>query len=149
MAKLVEAPIPVVAAAVVPQFVSPEQWPEGPGWLAAFLMGVWVILWALDKMGRLPFKGDRADAKLVIELPAEHVDRVKAIHGVVTREHPDKPGFFLVWDGSGKLEKALLDSLERQERLVAATVATLEAVQASLRGLHQKVDELSEHRRSA
>lgn len=58
MLRLLEAPVPIIAAAVVPQLapilIGAEEVARGPGYLAVALLGAWVVLWFLDRIGKLP-----------------------------------------------------------------------------------------------
>lgn len=58
--RLLSVPVPLFAGVVVPQ-VSPELLDRGPGWLATALLGAWVTLWFLDRVGKLP-GASRADS---------------------------------------------------------------------------------------
>lgn len=56
LALLLAVPVPALVAAVVPQ-VQPELLEGLPGWVATGLLGVWVTLWFLDRVGKLPGRG--------------------------------------------------------------------------------------------
>lgn len=55
--RILNLPLPVIAALLVPQMEPPQI--TGPGYLAAFFGGAWLVLWYLQQIGRLPGAGDR------------------------------------------------------------------------------------------
>ena len=56
MRNFFDIPVPVLAGAALPQNLPPEIFMGGPGWLAALLLGAWIVLWFLDRTNRLPFQ---------------------------------------------------------------------------------------------
>ena len=73
MLRLLDLPLPVLAAMVVPQ-VAPDMLqvpdvPEGPSYIATGLLAVWVTLWFLDRIGKLPGRpqGERRNAAFTPE----------------------------------------------------------------------------------
>lgn len=82
MLKLLEVPIPPIAAAVIPQ-VAPSfvgGAPEGPGWVATFLLGGWVVLWFMDRIGKLPGRpqGERRSTSAFTDKDRELLGRISA-----------------------------------------------------------------------
>lgn len=82
-ADLFSLPVPALAAVVVPQ-IDPDLLGGLPGWLATGLLGVWVTLWFLDRVGRLPGRpeGERrahvftTDDRKKLEFVADRVERL-------------------------------------------------------------------------
>ena len=53
VARMLDAPVPIAVAVV--QGTAPDGLVGGgPGWLMGALFGVWLVLWLLDRIGKLP-----------------------------------------------------------------------------------------------
>lgn len=57
MLKSLSIPIPPIAVGAL-QMTTPGLSESGPGWLATLLLGVWVTLWFLREIGKLPGKAE-------------------------------------------------------------------------------------------
>jgi hypothetical protein len=124
---------PVVPMALAAQV--PGQLPDEitPGWLMAFMLGVWVLHSIMDAAGKLPWSRDP-------QIPSLKVDK---IHDIVSREDAEKPGYYMVWSSTAE-RRQFERQLRDHEKLVGATIETLEALKRSLASLHQKVDRLED-----
>lgn len=154
---LVLAPVvPMAAVAAFPQIPGIDAAVQTtPGWVAVGAVWVWVTLWFLDRVGKLPggSKAPQGPQILVVstdDLRAVTPDRHKAdeVHEIVSREDPEKPGYKLVWSSS-KERRDLERKLDEHSKLMHATIETLDAMKRSLAALHKKVDEMHHDRRSA
>lgn len=145
----------VLVTPVVPFGVAAFQVPEigdvTPGWLTAAFVGAWVVLWLLDRIGKLP-GGSQFDTPRVMVVEPDKLkelladpNQVAKIHEVVTREDSDKPGYYMVWS-TGKERRALERTMDDHGKLMHATIETLEAMKRSMASLHAKIDELNDRR---
>lgn len=97
--KLLQLPIPVLVA--VAQIDVPPEMATGPAWVSVFLAGVFVVLWALNAMGKLP--GGGSERRAVSYTPADRdrdqvvLARLTEIHEIVTEKEPGVAGWRLVW----------------------------------------------------
>lgn len=139
--KLLEWPIPPVAAAVVPQVAPTIVAPEGPGYLATAILGAWVVLWFLDRIGRLPGRplGERrtesfttSDRALLMEIGAslqrsekarmserevlEHMERLYNL--LAYRDHEDGIERFLKFMQDTKVAHKTIDEICDRLRLI-------------------------------
>jgi len=86
-------PLPVIAALLVPQMEAPHV--TGPGYVAAALGGAWLVLWWLEKIGRLP--GGSGGERRGHTFGDRDRARLDEVHKTVTREDAAKPGWPMVW----------------------------------------------------
>jgi len=49
-----QMPIPFLLGVVVPQTLPLDAFSNLPGWVATAFLGVWVTMWFLDRVGKLP-----------------------------------------------------------------------------------------------
>jgi hypothetical protein len=153
MHSIVLAPVvPLAAVAAFPQvpgIAAGEQ--TTPGWVAAAFVGVWVTLWFLDRIGKLPGAAKTEAPQLVVVEPDKlrellvDPSQVARVHDVVTREDPEKPGYYMVWSTS-KERRDLEKKLDDHAKLMHATIATLDAMKRSIATIHKKLDAMNEQR---
>lgn len=90
--RLLNLPLPIFAAALVQQIEPPAI--SAPAWVTAFLVGVFVLAYVLNLVGKFPgAAGERRESGYT---EADRT-RLTEVHGVVTREDSDKPGWHMVW----------------------------------------------------
>lgn len=92
MTKILAIPWPVVLAAAT-QVIEPLE-VDGPAWMTAFLVGVFVVLWALNAMGRLPFQSMDRRAHPFGDTERQKFDQM---YEIVTAEDNTKPRWRKVW----------------------------------------------------
>ena len=90
--RLLDLPIPVIAAVIAPQIEPPEM--STAAWVAAIVGVAYVLLSYLNWIGRLP---GAAGERRVGGFGDDDRARLTEMHAVVTREDVDKPGWRMVW----------------------------------------------------
>jgi hypothetical protein len=95
MKSLFTLPLPIFVGALAMQGNGPSI--EGPGWLMAALTGVFVVLWLLNAVGRLPGGGPKNGPTT---FGTGQREQLAELHWIVTREDRDKPGWPMVWSSA-------------------------------------------------
>ena len=102
MLRILNAPLPIITAVVMQEIPQPMM-TGGPGWAVAVLTGIFIVLWFLNAIGRLPgASGDRRTASFRDEDRA----RLVKVHEIIVREDPDKPNWPMVWRASKEMRDA-------------------------------------------
>lgn len=148
MASVLLGPVvPMAAAVQVPELPTELT----PGWVSAFLLGLWLAHAILDRAGKLPWAAPAPAQSLTVvevnnlrEIMADP-SKVDQIHQIVTREDSTRPGFYLVWS-SAKERQDFENKLDDHMRLMHATIDTMDAMKRSLSSAHNKLDSLIEKR---
>lgn len=160
--KILTFPIPVLSAGLSQLF--PAGMDGAPQWILSFLMGAWVILWLMDKMGKLPSNGkERREGRVNLK---EDIDKlheiVKELHQWHT--HEDRPGWKIWWfdreyinhvisalgevktaiDKQSELTARHSRLLEDHEKIVGINVETLRAMREQINQANSKIDHLIE-----
>jgi len=146
---LLNLPLPILMAPLAPQIpgMAPATVQDGPGWVAVFLLGAWVVLWVLKEIGKLPGQDRNA---ITVTLPEKRAHQFDEVHRIVTREDPEKPGYAMVWSSRAERDalQRTLDmarkTIESHEALLGVEISTLQAIQHSLAQVHAKLDQLAE-----
>lgn len=81
---VLQVPVPAIATILLPQQDLPEM-AGAPDWLMVFLLGAWVAITYLDKVGKLPGTSGSA----VFGFTDDDRRRVREIHGLMTHRGPD------------------------------------------------------------
>ena len=85
---LMQFPAPAFLAAAVPQ-VAPQLVEGAEGWLAVFLLGVWVTIVYLEKIGKLPGGKPETPTPILLSFNADDARRLKEVHGLMTFRRED------------------------------------------------------------
>lgn len=101
MMRLLNLPIPVFAAILVPQIEPPQM--SAPAWVAAIIGVAYVLLSYLNWIGRLP--GATAERRAGGYGDDDRARLVK-VHEIIVREDPDKPNWPMVWRASKEMRDA-------------------------------------------
>lgn len=119
-AHLLAMPMPFLLGAVVPQ-VDEHLLQGAPGWVATAFLGVWVTLWFLDRVGKLPGRseGDRR----VHAFTTDDREMLRGLHRL-----------FLHRDGEDGIER--FPAFMRDRKAAEAEVASL------LRQVNEKLNQL-------
>lgn len=143
-------PVPIFGAA----FLEFPPGVEEPSWIMAALVGAYVVLWLLDKIGVLPGTSKERREASFTPLDRAHLDRV---FEVISREDPDKPGWPMVWSPSRERREArehlrtlaelAADNAElakELKNLTSLNVEVLRTMERSLNDMHQRQADLSD-----
>ena len=102
MLRVLNAPLPIITAVVMQEIPQPMM-TGGPGWAVAVMTGVFIVLWFLNAIERLP--GARGNRR-VASFHDEDRARLQEIHRTVIREDPDRPGWPMIWRSSKEMRTA-------------------------------------------
>lgn len=107
--RLFGLPLPILAAAAQLQ-VMPGV--SGPGWFMGAVTAVFVVLWFLNAIGRLPGATGERRTTCFNEKDRE---KLAEVHRNVTREEPERPGWPMVWTSAreGREIRDLLTSVAK------------------------------------
>jgi hypothetical protein len=137
--RVLEVPLPFVVAAVLqaPEVIpgaAPVLVPEGPAWFLGLLSGVWLVVYVLDRFGKLPNKGGgRTDQQVT------HLHKLLA-----TEDEDGRPRVLRHFEDTKRLESLMerqVEISEEQVRQGRDHHNLVGYVTDSLKSLHQKVDE--------
>ena len=132
--KILSVPIPVLIGAVVVQV--PEYLNSAPGWVVAFLVGAYVIVWLLNQFGLIPKKFRNGNK--IVHFTEEDRERLERIGEIIIRDDPNEPGWPILWSHWRECRdcKAVLASmnnlLEDHHRVNTATLETLAMLKSFL-----------------
>lgn len=143
--RLLNAPVPIIAAIAAQELAPPRV--EGPAWVTAALAGAFLVLWFLDKAGRLPFSsserrtGGYTDTDRAIA--ATVAAQLAAVHEIVVREDSEKPGWRMVW-APGKETREVRDTVQHLARLADLWAEDRERWDHERAKLEQRITQLED-----
>lgn len=108
---LLSLPVPIFSAVLIPQ-ITPELVDGMPGWVAVLLLGVWVTLWFLDRVGRLPGQPDKKfweEAESFSKSDRERLDKVYTL--LAHRDDQDGIERFLKFLQESRISHKAMDDL--------------------------------------
>lgn len=135
MAKLLQVPVPPLAAVLVPQAAPDLVAGDGPGYLAVLLLGGWIVLWFLDRIGKLPGResGERRSAAFT---PADRatIDELAGLVRVNAERNRKLYDLLAYRDDVDGVERFLkyLQEARKAHTMQAEILATLQKIRAEL-----------------
>ena len=129
---LITTPLPAIAGAIVPQ-VDPDLLVGAPGWVATFLLGAWVVIVYLDKIGRLPGSEGKERASDG-SFSNEDQRRLREVHGLLSHRRDDGVERFIHY---GQLLEQLVHQSTQFDKTVSMLTNELRSVNQRLNAIEK------------
>lgn len=129
---LLNGPIVPTAVAAVPQ-LEPSLLEGAPGWVAVLLLGAWVLLTYMEKVGKLPGAVSRNGVGLTTDEKAQ----LKKVHDLLAFRGEDGIERFLVFT---QMAREIRDLSRKQAGLVGTIAEEMRATRGAINQLGTRVD---------